>query len=102
MRIEPGTLAITFGAPMDNGLLVEVLERHQHHPTGGQLWLVQSQGSPFHITPTMLSTRAAWPESMLRPIGRPDDAAADETLAWKPVPLPTIELALLGVEARHA
>jgi hypothetical protein len=87
MNIEPGILAMTFGAPMDNGLLVEVLAPHQVHPVFGQLWLVESLGSKFHITPTYRHQRAAWPGCMLRPIGNPGPDAVDETLVGKPAPV---------------
>lgn len=36
-------------------------------------------------------------DSILRPIRDPGDDASDETLSWKPVPLPTIEPHLLEV-----
>ena len=86
MNLKPGILALTFGAPMDNGLLVEVIEGREVHAVFGQLWHVRSLGSAFHITPTRRSVRAVWPGCMLRPIGDPGADATDETLTWLPVP----------------
>ncbi len=99
MKIEVGVLAMTFGAPLDNGILVEVLEESEMHAVLGQLWRVKSLGSPFHITMERLSHTAIWPGSMLRPIGDPGEHAVDETLTWKAVPLPAIQPELL--EAAH-
>lgn len=35
------------------------------------------------------------PDAILRPLRDPGDDAVDQTLAWKPVPLPTIEPTLI-------
>jgi hypothetical protein len=85
--IKPGIMALTFGAPIDNGLLVEVIEPSCMHRVFGQLWHVRSLGSSFHITPTRRSQTAAWPGCMLRPIGNPGPDAVDETLVGKPAPV---------------
>lgn len=98
MEIRPGILAITFGAPLDNGLLVEVLEREEVHQVFGQLWRVKSLGSKFHLDVHIRSQFAHWPGCMLRPIGNPGADAVDETLQRKPVPLPTIQPELLEVQ----
>lgn len=94
MKFKAGDMAVTFGAPMDNGLLVEVLAVNvMTHPEA--LHHIKSLGSPFHMTPATCSADCYWPASMLRPIRDPGDDAQDETLAWKPVPLPVIQPELL-------
>lgn len=86
MNIKPGIMALTCGAPIDNGLLVDVIEASEVHAVFGQLWHVRSLGSSFHITPTRRSQSAAWPGCMLRPIGDPGDDAVDEMVLRKPAP----------------
>jgi hypothetical protein len=89
MNCVKGDLALTCGAPYDNDLLVDVLEAREVHPVFGQLWLVQSLGSKFHIEPApreVRSHRAVWPDRMLRPIRNPGDDAVDETLQRLPAP----------------
>jgi hypothetical protein len=91
MNVKRGDFAITFGAPMDNGILVEVLGRFNGAGTRmeyGPCWHVRSLGSPFHITPTRTSPVCVWPDKLLRPIRDPGDAATDESKAWLP-PVPT-------------
>lgn len=85
MNCKPGEMALTHSAPMDNGLLVEVLAVRGVHGVYGQLMLVQSLGSKFHIEPGVRSQSAVWPDRMLRPIRDPGDDAKDEMLR----PLPT-------------
>lgn len=82
MNCKVGDLAITFGAPVDNGLLVEVLEAYEGglvHKGYGHCWRVKSLGSPFGMTEDLsrLSQIAAWPDSMLKPLGRPGEHATD-------------------------
>lgn len=86
MNCVKGDLAFTKGAPMDNDILVEVLELREVHSVYGQLWLIRSLGSPFHITPTILRDLAVWPDCMLRPIRHPGDDAVDESLQWLRIP----------------
>lgn len=42
-----------------------------------------------------------FPDDILRPIRDPGDDARDETLSWKPLPLPEIVPALLDMEVEH-
>ncbi|CAA2106063.1 hypothetical protein [Variovorax paradoxus] len=80
MNCKPGDLALTHGAPIDNDILAEVLELREVHGVYGQLWLIRSLGSPFHITPTTRHMLVVWPDKMLRPIRDPGDDAVDEML----------------------
>jgi len=75
----PGQMAITKGAPMDNGLIVDVLAPAGSLPEFGQLWWVESKGSPFHLTPTEMCHKVVWPDCLLSPI-RPGNLE-DETPA---------------------
>ncbi|MGJ7611133.1 MULTISPECIES: hypothetical protein [unclassified Variovorax] len=86
MNCQKGDLAMTRGAPMDNDLLVEVLEVREIHPVLGQLWLIHSLGSKFHIDPGVRDAHAIWPDCMLRPIRDPGDDAVDETLLMFRIP----------------
>lgn len=87
MNCKPGDLAVTHSAPMDNGLIVEVIALVPPE-FGDSCWRVRSLGSPFHMTPTQLSHECWWPDAMLRPIRPQGDDARDETLDWLPVPQP--------------
>jgi len=81
MNCRPGDLAITVGAPRDNGLIVEVSEISIAHPTAGHCWVVTSLGSPFHYQPGELRHTVLWPDSLLRAIGsRAADQAAPTVL----------------------
>lgn len=86
MNCVKGDLAMTRGAPMDNELLVEVLELSEMHEVFGQMWLVRSLGSKFHIDPGVRNACAIWPDCMLRPIRDPGDDAVDETLLMVRIP----------------
>jgi len=86
MNCIKGDLAITKGAPMDNDLLVDVLETREVHAVYGPMWLVRSLGSPFHIDPGVRDAFAIWPDCMLRPIRHPGDDAVDETLLMFRIP----------------
>lgn len=90
LRCKEGQRAITFGAPLDNGLVVEVLhavDTPAHIMEAfGPCWRVRSLGSPFHITPEQCSMTAVWPDRMLIPLGRPSEGAIDETLLLAGVP----------------
>jgi hypothetical protein len=98
MNCKPGDLAITHSAPLDNGLVVEVIERPasdaQYSNTFGPCWIVRSSGSYFHIEPGVRSELAIWPDAMLRPIRDPGEDAECESKAWlPPVPNTTKETA---------
>lgn len=80
LNCRSGDLAVTFGAPMDNGLIVNVIERAGFHSAIGELWMVESIGSDFHVEPGRLSKKACWPDRLLRPIR--DQPGDDEALAW--------------------
>lgn len=69
MNCRPGDLAITVGAPQDNGLIVEVSAVGMTHRTAGFCWVVTSLGSPFHFEPTERRHTVLWPDALLRPIG---------------------------------
>lgn len=86
MNCVKGDLAMTHGAPMDNDLLVDVLELSEMHRVFGQMWLVRSLGSKFHIDPGVRHACAIWPDCMLRPIRHPGDDAVDETLLMFRIP----------------
>jgi len=87
MNCRQGDMAMTCGAPMDNGLLVEVLEPRGVHGYYGKLWLIRSLGSRFHIEPNVRSRLAVWPDCMLRPLRDPGPDAVDETLQRLPAPV---------------
>jgi len=95
MNCCKGDLAMTVGAPMDNDLLVDVLEEREVHAVYGPMWLVRSLGSKFHIDPGVRDAFAIWPDCMLRPIRHPGDDAVDEMVLRKPVPLPVIQPELI-------
>ncbi|NDZ11522.1 hypothetical protein C7T35_01250 [Variovorax sp. WS11] len=81
MKCRPGDLALTYGAPTDNGLLVEVAEVGELPPSlkleWGPFWRVTSLGSPFHMEPHQRSQTAIWPDRLLHPIRNPGDDAID-------------------------
>lgn len=89
LRCKEGQRAITFGAPEDNGLVVEVLHAVDTsdwvRQTYGPCWRVRSLGSMFHVERGYSST-AVWPDRMLIPLGRPSEGAIDETLLLAGVP----------------
>jgi hypothetical protein len=88
MNYKPGDLAVTFGAPTDNGLLVEVGEEvsvpEPEFRFWGRFYNVTSLGSPFHIDPGVREQSCYWPGRLLRPIRDPGDDAKDEML--RPLP----------------
>ena len=89
MNCEPGDLAMTFGAPQDNGLLVEVAEPDVLPPDldaerWGPFWNVTSLGSPFHVEPGVYAKTVLWPDRLLKPLRDPGDDAKDEML--RPLP----------------
>lgn len=83
-RCKVGDLAITEGAPMDNGLLVEVLSPYPEMTVLGPCWLIRSMGSPFHMELNRRAMQCVWLDIMLKPIRDPGDDAVDETLCRLP------------------
>lgn len=91
MNCKPGDLAITVGAPMDNGLIVEVMIGGPWmHPWLGPCWRIHSLGSKFHYAVDETRAIVKWPDSMLRPIRGGDLAEEDETQDL-PIPAPAKE-----------
>ncbi|MES2973396.1 MAG: hypothetical protein V4757_07295 [Pseudomonadota bacterium] len=85
-RFKPGDMAVTCGAPQQNGLIVEVKAFADWHSDWGVVVFVKSLGSPFEWEPGIFLQEVGWPERLLRPIGNPGDDARDETLDWLPSP----------------
>lgn len=57
---------------------------------GGPCWLVESEGRLLAWGIAGHVRRRAFADALLRPIRDPGEDAQDETLLWKPVPLPEI------------
>ncbi len=99
MNCKQGDMAVTFGAPMDNGLVVEVLHALPFHRTHGPCWMVRSLGSPFHWNPNEPRHTVGWPDAMLKPIRPQPDDAVDQFARTRETTLDAVGPVLHGVEA---
>lgn len=103
MNCKPGELAVIVRSAAGNeGRIVEVMDSDVRGLPGSEswmpapLWRVRSLGHPLPSDLGNSWSVFAFPDVWLRPIRNPGDDAQDETLAWKPVPLPAIQPELLG------
>lgn len=93
MNCVPGDLAVVVKSmnPSRLGVIVRVVGPALNNEPGW--WTVESPNNP---PPTAAGWKAR--DAWLRPIRDPGEDSKDETLSWKPLPLPEIVPALLDRE----